>query len=132
MAFNRQTFKTRALTAIVFVAVMIFGLLFNRWSSFLLFSIVHFGAWVEYQKLIGKINKDYSLAGSGLRYATIIAGWCLLLFFTNQQLQIFDAHLTTIGWWLGIGLLVIIPLILLIQSPTIFFQYAGYSLFGIL
>jgi hypothetical protein len=32
MAFNLQTFKTRALTAVVFVLVMLAGLLWNQWS----------------------------------------------------------------------------------------------------
>jgi phosphatidate cytidylyltransferase len=49
MALNVQTFKTRALTAVIFVAVMMAGLLWNETSFFLLFTLVHFGAWVEYQ-----------------------------------------------------------------------------------
>ena len=38
MAFNWQTFKTRTLTAAVFVVVMLAGLLINRWTFFILFS----------------------------------------------------------------------------------------------
>ena len=52
MAFNFQTFKTRALTAVVFVIIMLTGLLWNQWSFLVLFSIVHFGCWIEYQKLV--------------------------------------------------------------------------------
>jgi phosphatidate cytidylyltransferase len=132
MAFNWQTFKTRALTAIVFVVVMMVGLLWSSWSFFILFSIVHFGAWIEYQKLIGLINKEYSTVNWLHRYGTMLAGWCLLLFFTNQQLQLFEAHLTTIGWWLGIAFLLIIPLTILLQLLKSFFINIGYSLFGIL
>jgi phosphatidate cytidylyltransferase len=132
MAFNWQTFKTRALTAIVFVVVMMVGLLWSSWSFFILFSIVHFGAWIEYQKLIGLINKEYSTVNWLHRYGIMLAGWCLLLFFTNQQLQLFEAHLTTIGWWLGIAFLLIIPLTILFQSLKSFFINIGYSLFGIL
>jgi phosphatidate cytidylyltransferase len=132
MAFNWQTFKTRSLTAIVFVVVMMFGLLWDRWSFFLLFSVVHFGAWIEYQKLIGKIEPQYAGINSVHRFGIMLAGWCLLLFFTNQQLQLFGAHLTTIGWWLGLILMVIIPLVILLQSPKTFLQNVGYSLFGIL
>src|SRR5687768_15648990 len=132
MAFNWQTFKTRSLTAIVFVVIMMVGLLWDRWSFFLLFSVVHFGAWLEYQKLIGKINPQYAGINSVHRYGIMLAGWCLLLFFTNQQLQLFGAHLTTIGWWLGLVLMVVIPLVILIQSPKTFLQNIGYSLFGIL
>lgn len=132
MAFHWQTFKTRSLTAIVFVVLMAAGLLWNRWSFFILFSVVHFGAWLEYQKLVGIMNKNYLNINSAHRYGTIVAGWCLLLFFTNQELQVSGAHLTTIGWWLGLALLVILPLLLLLQSVKSFFFNIGYSLFGIL
>jgi phosphatidate cytidylyltransferase len=56
MAFNAQTFRTRALTAIVFVVVMLAGLLWNYWSFLILFSVIHFGCWWEYLKLVEKIN----------------------------------------------------------------------------
>ncbi len=55
MAFNLQTFKTRTLTALLFVAVMLVGLLWNFWSFFILFTVIHFGCWFEYFKLIEKI-----------------------------------------------------------------------------
>ena len=132
MAFNWQTFKTRSLTAIVFVVIMAAGLLWSRWSFFVLFSIVHFGAWLEYQKLIGLIDKNTSAISFWSRIVTIAGGWCLLLFFTNQELQLFGAHLTTIGWWLGLSLLVVIPLIFLLQSMKTFLFSIGYWLFGIL
>jgi len=52
MAFNWQTFKTRTLTAAVFVVLMLAGLLINRWTFFILFSVIHFGCWWEYLKLM--------------------------------------------------------------------------------
>ncbi len=55
MAFNWQTFRTRSLTAAVFVVVMLVGLLWNQWSFLILFSIIHFGCWWEYLKLTEKI-----------------------------------------------------------------------------
>jgi phosphatidate cytidylyltransferase len=55
MALNVATLKTRALTAVVFVAVMLAGLLWNKWSFLILFTIVHFGCWLEYLKLVEKI-----------------------------------------------------------------------------
>ena len=67
MAFNLQTFKTRTLTAILFAAVMLTGLLWNHWSFLILFSIIHFGCWWEYIKLLKKIGRKnyliYSLIG---------------------------------------------------------------------
>jgi phosphatidate cytidylyltransferase len=93
---------------------------------------VHFGAWVEYQKIIGQINKEYTTVSLSHRYGIMIAGWCLLLFFTNEELQIFGAHLTTIGWWLGLALLIILPILILLQKSKSFLLNIGYSLFGIL
>jgi phosphatidate cytidylyltransferase len=67
MAFNWKTFQTRTLTAIVFAAVMLTGLLWNYWSFFILFSIIHFGCWWEFVKLLKKIDEKkyilYSLLG---------------------------------------------------------------------
>jgi len=60
MAFNWKTFQTRTLTAIIFAAVMLTGLLWNQWSFLILFSIIHFGCWWEFIKLIRKIyDKKY-------------------------------------------------------------------------
>ncbi len=58
MAFNLQTFKTRTLTAIVFAMVMVIGLLWNQWSFIVLFTIIHFGCWYEFIKLLKKINPE--------------------------------------------------------------------------
>lgn len=56
MALNKEVFKTRALTAVVFVAVMFVGLFWNRWSFIGLFTIIHFGCWYEFVKLMKKIH----------------------------------------------------------------------------
>jgi phosphatidate cytidylyltransferase len=73
MAFDSKTFKTRALTAIVFVIVMLAGLLWNRWSFIILFTVIHFGCWYEFVKLVKKINPvSYKLISlSGLFYITL-------------------------------------------------------------
>ncbi len=55
MALNIATFKTRALTALIFVAVMLTSLLWNFWSFLILFTVIHFGCWLEYLKLVEKI-----------------------------------------------------------------------------
>ena len=67
MALNIQTFKTRALTALLFVVVMLTGLLWNFWSFLILFTVIHFGCWFEFVKLMKKIHAEkyfkYSLFG---------------------------------------------------------------------
>jgi phosphatidate cytidylyltransferase len=73
MALNVATLKTRSLTAVVFVAVMLVGLLWNFWSFLILFTIVHFGCWYEFIKLIKKIYGDKYLMYClfGLVYVTM-------------------------------------------------------------
>ncbi|MEO8412027.1 MAG: phosphatidate cytidylyltransferase [Ginsengibacter sp.] len=73
MAFDAKTFRTRTLTSIVFVAVMLAGLLWNQWSFILLFTIIHFGCWYEFVKLMKKINPKKYLyyVLFGLLYITL-------------------------------------------------------------
>ena len=73
MAFDRQTFKTRALTAVVFAVVMLVGLLWNKWSFIILFTIIHFGCWFEFIRLLWKIDPvNYKLKSLlGLLYITL-------------------------------------------------------------
>lgn len=132
MAFNWQTFKTRALTAIVFVVVMLAGLLWNWWSFFVLFSIVHFGAWIEYQKLVSKFNPQYNKISAAHRYGIMIAGWCLLLFFTNYSLKFSTLALTDIGFWGGIVFMILLPLIMFIDSRIVFLGNILYSIVGVI
>ena len=132
MAFNWQTFRTRALTAIVFVVIMMAGLLYNRWSFFLLFSVVHFGAWTEYQKLVGRFNPDYQKISAPHRYGIMIGGWCLMLFFTNDTLAIGSIILTQVGFWIGIAFMILLPVIMFWESKPVFLKNIFYSLFGLL
>ncbi len=87
MAFNLQTFKTRALSSVVFVMVMLVGLLWNKWTFLILFSVIHFGCWVEYQKLISKIDVRYRRISSLHRYGVMFAGWGLMLSMIDENLN---------------------------------------------
>jgi phosphatidate cytidylyltransferase len=55
MPFNVAIFKTRALSAIVFALIMLAGLLWNKWGFIILFTIIHFGCWFEFVKLMRRI-----------------------------------------------------------------------------
>jgi len=132
MALNLSTFRIRTLTAAVFVVVMLAGLLWNHWSFFILFSIIHFGCWNEYQKLIGLINKDYSEISAFHRYGVMIAGWCLMLYFTNDAFRIFGIRLHAIGWWAGLVFMFILPIIELLFARQIHLKNIGYSAAGLL
>jgi phosphatidate cytidylyltransferase len=93
MAFNWKTFQTRTLTAIIFAAVMLTGLLWNYWSFFILFSIIHFGCWWEFVKLIKKIyDKKYlKYILLGLIYITIPI---LLMIDLGTELRIYTINNT--------------------------------------
>jgi len=73
MALNKEVFKTRSLTAVVFVIVMLLGLFWNFWSFVVLFTVIHFGAWYEFVKLMKKINGEKYLPYCllGLFYITM-------------------------------------------------------------
>ena len=132
MAFNWQTFRTRSLTAAVFVVVMLAGLLWNRWSYFLLFSIVHFGAWMEYQQLVAKFNTGYSKTSWMHRYGVMAGGWCIMLFLSNYELNIGSLALTDLGFWAGLLMAVLLPAIMFFDSKLLFLNNIGYSLVGLL
>lgn len=81
MAFNWKTFWTRAFTALIFVAVMMAGLLYNEWSFFILISIIHFGCWWEFGKLVEKIHKTFF--HPYLVWGFALMGFHILLFFSG-------------------------------------------------
>lgn len=86
MAFNWQTFRTRTLTAAIFVIVMLVGLLWNKWSFLVLFSIIHFGCWWEYLRLMEKIYKTIFHPYTKLGFMLI--GYGLMLWFCGSAYEI--------------------------------------------
>lgn len=131
MALNKQTFRVRTLTSIVFVVVMLAGLLWNQWSFFLLFSIIHFGCWIEFQKLISRISPDYDKITPVHQYGIMIAGWCMMLYFTNHQLLLFGLDLSVLGFWIGILMVVLLPILMVINSRFFTVKNLLYSAFGL-
>lgn len=81
MAFNWNTFWTRTWTALVFVAIMMVGLLYNEWSFFSLIAIIHIGCWWEYRKLIEKIHKTYF--HSYLLWGFMLIGFHIILLMSD-------------------------------------------------
>ena len=83
MALNTAVFKTRTLTAILFAAVMLCGLWLNAWSFLLLFTLIHFGCWWEFLKLIEKIHstKFHTYTKLGL----IAMGFSLVLWLCGPS-----------------------------------------------
>lgn len=118
------------MSAAVFVVVMLAGLLWNQWSFFVLFSIIHFGCWNEYQKILALIDKDYAMITPFHRYGVMLAGWCLMLYFMNDSIGGLSLHI--IGWWAGLAFIFILPAGEVLLSRRLQFKNIGYSFLGLL
>lgn len=110
MPLNLQTFKTRALTAIVFAIIMLMGLGWNNWTFLALFSVIHFGCWIEYQKLVGLIDPAYQKVNAVHRYSTMLLGWGFMLWMTGYNYSWQGILFSEVGKWLliaGTGVLIL-------------------------
>ena len=132
MALNVQTFKTRTISAAIFVVVMLAGLLINHWTFFILFSVIHFGCWIEYQRLVGLIDKNYQSITPFHRYGVMIAGWCIMLYFSPDTYKIFGMQLHEIGWWLGLIFVFVLPIMELLFTMNIQPKLIAHSFFGLI
>lgn len=132
MALNPAVFKTRSLTAAVFVIVMLTGLLWNPWSFLILFSFIQFGCWVEYQKILVLINDEYKGISPLHRYSVMIAGWFLMLYLVNGNLLVGGIPLNVFGQWGCIAFLALFVIGELIQIRTINVRNIGRSALGLL
>jgi phosphatidate cytidylyltransferase len=106
MALNKSVFKQRALTAFIFVIVMLSGLLINAYTFFVLISIIHFGAWWEYFNLLDKIHKTTTPVFTKIGFAFL--GYGLLLWASSIVYQLSNLHL--------------------LQNCYLFFAVAGFAL----
>ncbi len=132
MAFNIQTFKTRTLTAIIFAVVMLTGLLYNHWSFFILFSVIHFGCWIEYQKLIGIIDKNYLSITSFHRNCIMLIGWCFMLYMCGGMYKIGNFSLKGIGEYGILILIIIFCLFEIVFKKNLNVKLIAHSIFGLL
>jgi phosphatidate cytidylyltransferase len=83
MAFNLAIFKTRALSAIIFAAIMIGGLVYNQWTFLALFAVINFGCWWEFHRLMEKIEPTYKDLPNLLRYTIMLIGFAYMLYMSN-------------------------------------------------
>lgn len=132
MALNVPIFKTRSLTAAVFVVVMLTGLLWDPWSFLVLFSFIHFGCWTEYQKIMVRIDKDYARASTLHRYSVMVAGWCFMLYLVNGNLYPAGRLLHAIGRWGCFGFLCLLVVGEIVQYKTLILKNIGRSALGLL
>lgn len=114
MAFNFQTFKTRALTALLFVVVMLVGLLWNFWSFVVLFTVIHFGCWYEYLKLTEKIT--LTTIDGFVKWFFAVWGYVFVIFAGIQHFG-FDIGINTGTFFINLKWLFFL---LLFSALTIF------------
>jgi phosphatidate cytidylyltransferase len=134
MALQAVTFRIRALTSLVFVAVMMTGLLSGIWFFFILFSIIHFGCWYEYQKLLAKIDASYGEISNFQKYGMMIAGWCIMMYCSNPQYGAgrgnFELH--NAGLYGGLLFLFILPVAEILYTRKSYLRNMGYSALGLI
>ncbi len=132
MPIHAVNFRIRALTSLVFVAVMLLGLLWDQWSFFVLFSIIHFGCWIEYQGLLSKIDQAYTGISSFQKYGVMIAGWCVMMYCSKQGYDTENFSLHNAGLYGCILFLFILPVaeILYVRKPHL--RTMGYSVLGLI
>lgn len=132
MAFNVQTFKVRATTAVVFVGVMLAGLLWNHWSFLILFSIIHAGCWFEYRKLIGAIHPPYQGISPIHFVGAIIAGNALMCWMVDERFEIGTVLLSEVGFQVLVVSVLLLLIVKLLKWRKPDTTILSYTLLGLL
>jgi phosphatidate cytidylyltransferase len=129
MAFNATVFKTRALTALIFVMVMLVGLLYSYYSFVGLFLIVLIGCWYELVKLLQKINIQYAKqAKAWIVIMPILASVCLAINATPIKLPISGAYI-----FIGLLIVTVFSSLLIKTTPkglTLLYHIGGILYIG--
>ena len=99
MSFNFSVLRVRALSALVFAAIMIGGLFWNKWSFFTLFFIIQIGCLYEYQKLVALIRVGYASISSIHKYGLLLLGTLVMIRLGAVDISINDVSLPTIANW---------------------------------
>jgi phosphatidate cytidylyltransferase len=114
MSFNFSVFRVRALSAIVFVIVMIGGLIWNNWSFFSLFVVIATGCLYEFQKLLGLISPAYKNKSAIHKWGLLLLG-AAIMFTLSKRIIILDPNIFKI-----VGLYVVPAIICIIVLADVF------------
>ncbi len=101
MGLNVSVFRVRALSAIVFVFIMLSGLFWNTWSFILLFTTIAIGCLYEYQKLFNLIVPNYKNISVAHRWGLMVAGLGVMLLHLPERLELWKLNLHTIGVYIS-------------------------------
>ena len=131
MALNLSVFKTRTISAIVFVVIMMAGLVINQWSFFILFTIIQLGCLNEYIKLMGLIYPEYHSLAPTHRWGLLLVGIVMMMVLAPNSLGINGLSIKYIGSK-------ILPILLIIMvAGELYFrksnlQNVAISFFGLI
>lgn len=132
MPLQIAVLKTRAITAIFFVAIMLTGLLWNQWSYLLLFTAIHFGCWYEYKKLLLKIDPSYEQMNSIHHNSIQLAGFGLLLSGGADSFRIGELVLPDLGQYILVAFLLLFMMNEVLRNKSNSYRYPLYALSGFL
>lgn len=132
MPLQLSVLKTRAITAIVFVVVMLLGLLWNQWSYLILFTVIHVGCWYEYKHLLLRIDPDYDQMNSIHHNSMQLAGWGLMLTGGMQELRIGELIFPDLGQYILVAALLLFIVNEVLRNKTNSYRFPLYALFGFL
>jgi len=130
MSFNFSVLRVRALSALVFAAIMIGGLFWNKWSFFTLFFIIQIGCLYEYQKLVAFIRVGYAFISSIHKYGLLLLGTLVMIRLGAVDISINDMSLPTIANWV-MPFVLVIMLIADIAAKKFTIQNWALSLAGL-
>jgi phosphatidate cytidylyltransferase len=111
---------------------MLCGLLINYYTFFLLFTIIHFGCWFEFEKISGKIEPAYKNISRLHAYSIMFAGWGFMLWMINSAFTINEIKLKQIGWYLMLISLIAIIISAILTRKNFNLKTTGISICGLL
>jgi phosphatidate cytidylyltransferase len=120
MAINFSVLKTRTLSAVVFAALMLGGILWNQWSFFILFTVVQIGCLFEFQKLMRIIIPEYAAINKVHQWGTLCLGILIMIAFAFQNITFRGVSIDQYCNYAFIGITVLILLVDLISKKINF------------
>ena len=131
MALNFSVLKVRTISAVIFAAIMIGGILWNQWSFFALFTIIQLGCLFEYQKLMRIIIPVYAAITKFHEWGVLVIGVFTTVALASLPFAYQGVSLTTYATYSAIGVAVIILLTDLVFKK-INFKALMFSAVGII
>lgn len=132
MPLQVSVLKTRAITAVFFVAIMLTGLLWNQWSYWLLFTVIHVGCWYEYKQLLLKIDPSYEQMNSIHHNSIQLAGIGLMLTGGMDDLSIGELILPDLGKYILVAFLLLFMMNEVLRNKSNSYRFPVYALGGFL